>query len=341
MVCQDQIDATTGVGDVGVIFRYGPKVLLAAAGVITTDGISKRAKAKRLSDEASAAYEQAVEVAEKDVEQTNREAAAYGREQLQVKVEVVGRFADFLERNATEVARSNIDLLEGFDVKLGRVAEYRQLSVEAGDLLDAATKSVSAAVLAYRGAVSTAMRVGVAGTGTPIAALNGAAAQKATLAYLGGGSLAAGGGGMAAGRAVLQGLGLGSAAAVAAFSFHTHAEKTLTGAEWYHAEVEQYVARLGQFQAQLAAIRGRTGELNHVLRSLAVRATALLDQLEAGPIDPQRDRELLEQTLLVVKGVVEVARTPLLTEDGDLNEDTGMIVTRYRTKELDGDVAPS
>jgi hypothetical protein len=76
-----------------------------------------------------------------------------------------------------------------------------------------------------------------------------------------------------------------------------------------------------------------------VLRGLAARATALLDQLEAGPFDPQRDRGHLEQTLLVVKGVVEVARTPLLSEDGDLNEDASMIVTRYRTKEPDGDAA--
>lgn len=317
----------------GVLLRFVPKVLLAVAGLATADGVGKHLEARRLSDEATEAYEQAVEAAKKDVRKTNLRAAAYGRQQLKAKIDVVGRFADFLERNATAVARSQIELLDGFDVQFGKVAEYRQLAVEAGDLLGAATKSVGAAVLAYRGAISTVMKVGVAGTGTPIAALNGIVAERATLAYLGGGPVAAGGGGMAAGQAVLQGIGFGSAAAVAAFSFHTHAEKTLTGAESYHARVMEYVAQLAVFHTQLDAIRGRTAELKRVLVGLCGRATAQLDQLEARALDPQRDRELLAQTLLVVKGVVEVARTPLLTEAGDLNEQTAVIVTRYREKE--------
>ncbi len=269
---------------------------------------------------------------------TNREAAAYGCRQLQAKVEVVGRFADFLERNATDVSRSEIELLEGFDVTLGRVAEYRKLSLEAGDLLDAAARSVNAAVWAYRGTVSTVMKVGVAGTGTPIAALHGAAAQKAAEAYLGGGPIAMGGGGRAAGRAVLQGLGAGSAVATAAFSFHVHKTRELTAAKQYCAQVEECVAQLGIFHTELAAIRRRTAELDDVLQNLARRATELIEVLEARPFDPQRDRPLLEQALLVVKGVVEVARTPLLTEAGDLNGQAGAIVTRYRKKELTGDV---
>lgn len=52
-------------------------------------------------------------------------------------------------------------------------------------------------------AMGVATTFGVASTGVPIAALNGAAATNAALAWLGGGTLAAGGGGVAAGQAFL------------------------------------------------------------------------------------------------------------------------------------------
>ncbi len=51
-----------------VLFRHGPKVLFTVAGVVGADAAYKQAKAKRLSREASAAYTQAAQAAEQDVE---------------------------------------------------------------------------------------------------------------------------------------------------------------------------------------------------------------------------------------------------------------------------------
>lgn len=130
-----------------------------------------------------------------------------------------------------ELGKNEIEILSGFEqfsqcfekihmrpefvnIKIGNVSipkfdieELKKTSVGASILVNSLGSAAlgTAGGFAASGATTAAIAaLGVASTGTPIAALSGAAATNATLAVLGGGTLAAGGGGIALGSIVLS-----------------------------------------------------------------------------------------------------------------------------------------
>ncbi len=173
-------------------------------------------------------------------------------------------FPEYLELN-TENIKMSKDTIKYDSVAIKNASIGA--SVLIGGLSGAAlgTAGGFAAVGATTAAVAA---LGVASTGTPIAALSGAAATSATLAALGGGSLLAGGAGMLGGTLVLGGaaLGVGLLFGGIAFGF---VGKSIS------KKAEQAVCQAN------AAIRQADKMINHMhtLGEYAVKYTTVLGML--------------------------------------------------------------
>ena len=71
-------------------------------------------------------------------------------------------------------------------------------------------------------------------------------------------------------------------------------------------------------------------ELRKVFESMNTRAVQGLSQLESQPFDAKRDAEKFQQVGLLMKGLVEMLKTPVLNNDGKLNLGTVKVLEKYR-----------
>lgn len=206
--------------------------------------------------------------------------------------------------------------------------------MEAQQFFVGGAKAIGAAAAGYGGAMSLATSVGVASTGAAISGLSGAAAWNATLAWLGGGSLAAGGGGMALGSLVLGGITVGPAVLIGGFMLAGEGEKALTKARKYEAEVNAAIAKINAAKEFMQQVRRRISELRDLVEFLNDRAVLGLNELESLPsFDKNRDADAtkFQQIGLLVTALVEIMKTPVLDNEGNLNPATANIKAKYRT----------
>jgi hypothetical protein len=54
------------------------------------------------------------------------------------------------------------------------------------------------------------------------------------------------------------------------------------------------------------------------------------NELEAQPFDSKRDAEKFQQVAILMKGLVEILKTPVLNSEGKLNLGTVTILEKYR-----------
>ena len=176
-----------------------------------------------------------------------------------------------------------------------------------------ATGGVAGGLAAF-GATSAAAAYGTAATGTAIAGLHGAAATNATLAWLGGGSLASGGLGIAGGTAVLGGLVAGPLLAIGGFALASAAEKRLTNARKYRAEVDVAVEKMGAAETVLKGIQ----EAAQQHASVIVQAVERFESIRVNDASDAKACERMIDFGLKLKQILDV---PVLLEDGTGNSD--------------------
>ena len=114
--------------------------------------------------------------------------AAYGHTQINAVTEVLGRFADWIERNEMAVNRLGHDPVGGVEVSVAELPAMKNEVKEARGWIKGGAAGASAAFAAPQAALMGVSTFATASTGTAIASLSGAAATNATLAWLGGGS---------------------------------------------------------------------------------------------------------------------------------------------------------
>lgn len=287
-------------------------------------------RANEIAKDAKERYERAVSQLKRDEEATNKLAEEYGQLQLNVLMNTVGRFVAFIERNGQQVSQSDKRLLEGMDFSVQQIKEYKAAAIGAEQFFMGGAKAAGTAAVAYGGAVTVATSVGVASTGTAISSLSGAAATNAMLAWFGGGAVAAGGGGMALGAMVLGGITIAPAFGVGLFMAHREGEKAMTKAREYVAKVNKAIAEINAAKDYSKKIKQRITELRCVFESLYTRAVLGLDELESQPFDSQRDAEKFQQMGILMKGIVEILKTPILNSEGKLNLGAVTILEKYR-----------
>ena len=288
-------------------------------------------KARKLAEEAKIRYESAVENLKKDEATTNRLAERYGDIQLHVMTTTVKRFIKFLENSGRKTSESDKKILEGINFSVQQINEYKAATMNAESYLGGAVKSATAATAGYSGAIGIATSIGAASTGTAISSLSGAAAWNATLAWFGGGAIAAGGGGMAVGAIVLGSITVVPALAIGGFFAAREGEKAMTKAREYEAQVNVAIAEI-EFAREFAQqVRSRITELRGIFEEINSRAIAGLDDLEAHVIDSKIDTDKFQQVGLLMKGLIEILKTPVLNPQGQLNLGVVKILDKYRT----------
>ncbi|PSB03282.1 hypothetical protein [Merismopedia glauca] len=296
------------------------------------DAVSQMDEAKKRGKSAQKRLDSARQSVEVKVKATNDLAEEYGQLQIKTKVETIGSFVDLLERLGQRVKQSNLEFLNGLeDISPQQLKEYKSQALEAQELVSGGLKAIGTAYGVGQSTIGLVGLFGTASTGTAIGGLSGAAAWNATLAWLGGGSLAAGGGGMALGTLVLGGITVGPALLIGGFILSGEAEKALTKAREYEAQVNIEVSKLDAFRDFLDQVQQRIRELEYLVYSLNARAIQGLIDLESQPFDFDRDGAKLQRVVLLVKALSEIMKTPVLDSDGTINLLTENLKVKYGT----------
>lgn len=279
--------------------------------------------------EAGQEYERRLARAEEARAATNTVLAALGEQQRQALIDVVVRMGDFLRRHERQVRESERLLVEGIDVTMAQMPGLRGLDVDAVAWMGGVLGSAAAGAGAGAGIAAAASSFGVASTGAAISGLTGAAAESATLAFLGGGSLVSGGGGMALGATALNFVTIGPALLVGGLVVKGRGTKAMTRAREVEAEIAVAIAGLDETDAHLKGVEARAAELRELLTDLTFRALEALECLESEPFDPPRHADRFQRAMMLVMAVRDVASTPIVDAEGELDERIGNLTIRY------------
>lgn len=153
------------------------------------------------------------------------------------------------------------------------------------------------------------------------------------MAWLGGGAISAGGGGMAAGATVLTGITCATtgifALAAAGIIAGAHYSKKHTEATEYLAQMQEYKSKMELAWTAMGAINQRANELKEVTIELKIRIEDQLKKLAdiIDIFDKNNDdhMKVLQQTTLMVKSMSELSQVSLIDENGNLNEQSGLV----------------
>lgn len=291
------------------------------------------------------------EKADKIMEETNREIEqvrflansrleTFGRARCEMLKTTVGRFIKIVESLNNSVKEKVYELSASFSFEETDFKELESVEMNGANILAtvSAAGSISAVALAGVPAAVNASVAALCSTsaGTAISQLSGAAARQATLAWLGGGSLAAGGGGVAAGTAVLSAItwsatGVMALASVGIVAGKIYSQKH-TDAEKYLADVETWRAKSLAASEIMKGVVMRSDELLSVTSRLEGRIATALDELEMivpafSPTNPEHAK-IFQRAAILVKSMSELAQTPLLDKNGNLNAQSLIMVDK-------------
>ncbi len=278
-------------------------------------------------------YEARRTQSEEFIRAVNDRIVTYGAQQEHSLTTVVRRMHDFLIRNEKQVRDSEKLLTDGLDAQINLLTGSGQLDLSISQWVRGVIGSVGAGAGVGAATTSAVSSLGVASTGAAISGLSGAAAESATLAWLGGGALAAGGGGVALGALALNFVTFGPGLLAAGFVVKGQGKKAETQAKKFGAEIEVAIANLDVADVEMEAVRTRTDELADALSTMSLRATAALDVLEADPFDAAIHAAQFQKTMVLVKGVVDIATTPVIDEEGSLTDAGYRLIVKYRPAE--------
>lgn len=264
------------------------------------------------------------------VAEVNVRVADYGKQQDAALRNVVVRMHDFLIRNEKKVRDNEKLLVDGIEAHVQLVAGPNGVNMPIGDWIRGIVGSIGTTVGVGAATTTAVTSFGAASTGAAIAGLSGAAAESATLAWLGGGSLAAGGGGMALGAVALNFVAIGPGLLAAGFMVNGQGKKAVTQARAFRVKIAGEIENLNIADTKVSAVRTRTDELSDILRQITSQAVSSLDLLESEPFNPQEHAGRFQQSMILVKGVLDVARTPVIDKDGSLTEAGHHIAVKYR-----------
>lgn len=291
---------------------------------------------RKAANEKKEKADKIVEETTKKIEQVrflaNNRLETFGRARCEMLKTTVGRFIRIVKSLKNSVKEKEYDLSSSLSIKENDFKELETVEMNGSNILATTVTGGSVAAAALAG-VPAAVNASVAAlcsasTGTAINQLSGAAARQATLAWLGGGPVAAGGGGVAAGTVVLGAITWTVTGVMALASAGIVAGKIYSQK---HTEAENYLAEIQKWEAKsLAAIEVMNGvvmrsdELLSVTSRLEGRIIPVLDDLESlvSSFDPKNQNhvKVFQRAAILVKSMSELAQTPLLDENGNLNK---------------------
>ncbi|MEN2510870.1 hypothetical protein [Gordonia polyisoprenivorans] len=289
---------------------------------------------KKAQSELAAAreqYEARRAASEALVASVNDRIVEYGREQESAIRDVALRMHDFLLRNEKKVRDNEKLLVDGIEAHVHLISSSGSMDLSMTEWIRGVIGSVGVGVGTSVATTSAVSAFGAASTGAAIAGLSGAAAESATLAWLGGGAVAAGGGGMALGAVALNFIAIGPGVLAAGFVVKGQGKKAITQALAFKAEIGIEIENLNIADTKMRAVNDRTEELSQILDEMKSKATTAMDELEAEPFDPLQHAPLFQRAMILVKGVIDIASTPVIDEEGSLTDAGHDLTVKFRT----------
>jgi len=322
-----------------------PFLFIAAGAGAAALGVGKSIKAgvdqKAANDNNRSAQrriDEATEDAKKSRENCSKAIENLGRKKVWILNNSIESFVNlFGQLHNVELGETPVmDELQKFRIDTLAFDELKQMSSMASSIVGGAAGGAVAGALTAIGAYGGAMTLGTcATTGTAIATLSGAAATNATLAFLGGGALSISGGlGVAGGTMVLGGLVAGPALAVMGFVVGAKASANREESRANLAKAREYEEEVETVQVLCKAIRMRANMFERLLIKLDAIFEPLTESLaqiiETSGNDfshyLEEEKAVVAANLSVAKAIKAVLDTPLLTEDGNLTDESEAIV---------------
>nr|WP_295094757.1 hypothetical protein [Ruminococcus sp.] len=289
-------------------------------------------EAKSINQDASDTIDEAKAELEAQRDLCREALENLGKEKLFILNSSVQSFIQTFQRikNIDFQASEGLDELNKMPLDKKEFEELKEMGNFALSITKSATVGTLGGALTAFGAYSAASTFAAASTGTAIATLSGAAATNATLAFFGGGSLAAGGLGMAGGTAVLGGLVAGPALCVMGLITDAKAKKDLENAKANQAQSKVICEELHQNALVCEAIRRRCYMFYTLLARLDAYFLPLVYRMEDIVADEGEDyrqykpesKEAIAACAAAVGSIKAVLDTPLLTEEGNLTEES-------------------
>lgn len=334
-----------------------PVLLGGASALAAVHGAKKGIEAKRDMDLAKSINSDAQDIAQKAEKKItkSKEATTKAIESLGEKKIVVlgGTINDFVTtfekiKNVRFEDSQGLDELKHFNPQSPEFLQLKQVSMEAKEVAVNGIGALGGGALLAFGTYNVVMG-GLGGllvtatTGTALTSLTGVAATNATLAWLGGGALSVGGLGMAGGMAVLGGLVVGPALALGGSLFAKQADKAYWDAKSNLEKAKTFQEQANGIHATLKAIKDRANQLTTLLTDLDVPLGELNADMRSIIRNKgtdwnsysKEDKTQIYKCVQVAQIVKMVLDTSLLTEDGNLHEQSKESIAEGR-KFLEG-----
>ena len=332
-----------------------PLLFIGIAAATGTVGVGKSVKAvvntreaKAINKDANASIDDAKAALESQRDFCREALENLGKEKLFILNSSVQSFIQTFQKikNIDFTATEGLDELKKMPLDQKEFEELKEMGNFAMNLAKSATFGTMGGALTAIGAYSAASTFAAASTGTAIATLSGAAATNATLAFFGGGSLAAGGLGIAGGTAVLGGLVAGPALLVMGLIGGAKASKELENAKANQAQAQVICEELNQGSLACEAIRRRCYMFYNLLARLDAYFLPLVYRMEdivAAEGEDYRSyspesKKAIAACAAAVGSIKAVLDTPLLTEEGNLTEESESVAkeieSSFRSEKL-------
>ncbi|MDO4415725.1 MAG: hypothetical protein Q4C20_11675 [Erysipelotrichaceae bacterium] len=304
----------------------------------TAKAVTDNSKANAINNIANESVNNARDTLERQRTQVSTALEELGTIKLFVLNNSVNEFLDTFEKikNVDFTESTGLEELQNLHIDQNDFEELKELGNFAANVAGGVTAGAVGGALTAIGAYGAAQTFAAASTGTAISALSGAAATNATLAFFGGGSLAAGGLGMAGGVMVLGGLVAGPALMVMGLITGAKSEEKLEKALENQAQAEEIAAALDTASMKCSAIRRRTYMFYNLLAHLDsyfLKQIWLMQDIvkEEGTdyrlYKPESKKAIAAaaSTACSIKAVLD---TPILTDEGNLTEQSEQITTK-------------
>lgn len=253
------------------LLLWGAAAALAATGMVKGAGaISDINKAKDIGERAERRHRRRMRELDEVRDATNEKFQYLGKSKISIFDNQIKHILEVVHKSSNKQAKSALkDFYSTFSLtELKEIKSMIQASLELSTNFGS---SAVAGALAGLGAYGSVPLIATASTGTAISTLSGAAATNATLAWLGGGSLAAGGFGISGGMIALGGIVAGPALAVSGFMLASKAEKALTQAHEYRAQVDKAIGQLDLVEEGLHGLQKNADEMQYALDEMVKR----------------------------------------------------------------------
>lgn len=288
-------------------------VLYPVLAILTGYGVKKGVDAKKLSDQANSIgtraqnrFKRDRRILDRKMEETNEYLLELGKLKLDVFQNQIAHLVTMLKR-----IRETRSTLKDYEALFSRsdIPKIDRAVATSLELSSGLVTGTASGAMVALGAYGGVGMLATASTGTAIGSLSGAAATNATLAWLGGGTLAAGGGGVAAGTVVLGGMVAAPTIAIAGLVMATKAEKSLTQAIAYEADIDRQIADMNLAHSVLGGVDQNVAE---VVRAIAFLA-GKYDEVRT---DSLRSKRKLELMLRIGKALKVCLDQPVLKKNG-------------------------